>query len=50
MPACMATGQAAGVAAAVALEAGSTVREAPVARIQEILREMKMPLHCNQVN
>ena len=50
MPACMATGQAAGVAAAVALDAGTTVREAPVARIQAILRAVKMPLHCNQIN
>jgi len=50
MPACMATGQAAGVAAAVALDAGTTVREAPVQRIQAILHAMKMPLHCNQIN
>ena len=50
MPACMATGQAAGVAAAVALDAGTTVRDAPVPRIQDVLRAMNMPLHCNQVN
>jgi len=50
MPACMATGQAAGIAAAVAIDAGTTVRHAPVDRIQAILRELKMPLHANEVN
>jgi glycine/D-amino acid oxidase-like deaminating enzyme len=50
MPACMATGQAAGVAAAVALEAGTSVRRAPIERIQSALRELKMPLHGNEIN
>jgi hypothetical protein len=50
MPACMATGQAAGVAAAVAIDAGTTVRDAPVARIQDVLRVLKMPLHANEIN
>lgn len=49
MPACMATGQAAGVAAAVAIDAGTTVRQAPVARIQAALRALGMPLHGEDV-
>ncbi len=50
MPACMATGQAAGIAAAVALDAGVRVRDVNVATVQEILRELGMPLHSNQIN
>ncbi|MBW4092660.1 MAG: FAD-dependent oxidoreductase [Proteobacteria bacterium] len=50
MPACMATGQAAGVAAALAVEQGRRVRDVPIAAIQEILRELGMPLHSNQIN
>ena len=50
MPACMATGQAAGIAASVAIDAGTTVRDAPVDRIQANLRGLKMPLHANEIN
>lgn len=49
MPACMATGQAAGIAASVAIDAGTTVRQAPVTRIQEALRGLGMPLHGDEV-
>jgi ribulose 1,5-bisphosphate synthetase/thiazole synthase len=49
MPACMATGQAAGVAAAVAIEEGTSVRKAPIAKIQDALRQLKMPLHAEDV-
>ncbi len=50
MPACMATGQAAGIAAAVAIDVGTTVRDVPVALCQDILRSLGMPLHTNQIN
>jgi FAD dependent oxidoreductase len=50
MPACMATAQAAGIAAAIAVEEGRRVREVPVALIQQALRELGMPLHANQIN
>lgn len=46
MPACMATGQAAGVAAAVAVETGTTVRAVDVAEVQRRLRAINMPLHA----
>jgi hypothetical protein len=44
MPACMATGQAAGIAAAVAVDDGATVRAVDVAKVQAILRGLGMPL------
>lgn len=44
MPACMATGQAAGVAAAVAIDTGCLIRDIDVSRVQKILSEMEMPL------
>lgn len=50
MPACMATGQAAGIAAAIAVETKARVREVPVALIQDALRELGMPIHGNQIN
>lgn len=50
MPACMATGQAAGIAAAIAVETGVPVRRVPVAQIQAALRLLGMPLHGNQIN
>jgi len=50
MPACMATGQAAGIAAAVAIEEGVTVRQVAVPKVQEVLRELGMPIHGNQIN
>ncbi|MCP1677265.1 hypothetical protein J2T57_004444 [Natronocella acetinitrilica] len=49
MPACMATGQAAGVAAAVALKSGTTVRDVDVSKVQAVLREMKMPLKAAEI-
>jgi hypothetical protein len=49
MPACMATGQAAGVAAAVAIEEGTSVRDVPVKKVQDALRKLKMPLHAEEV-
>jgi hypothetical protein len=49
MPACMATGQAAGVAAAIALEEGVRVRDVPVKKVQAALRELGMPLHAEEV-
>ena len=49
MPACMASGQAAGIAAAVAIERGVTVRNAPVAEIQARLRKLGMPLFAHEV-
>lgn len=49
MPACMATGQAAGVAAAIAIDEGVTVRNVPIAMVQEALRAMKMPLFAQDV-
>ncbi|WP_027947626.1 FAD-dependent oxidoreductase [Litchfieldella anticariensis] len=50
MPACMATGQAAGVAAAVAVASGTTVRDVDVAKVQEILRKMDMPLKAEEIS
>lgn len=50
MPACMATGQAAGIAAAVAIDEGVTVRKVSVRKVQEILRSLEMPLHADQIN
>ena len=49
MPACMATGQAAGVAAAVAIEEGTTVRRVPVGKVQAALKALDMPLHADEV-
>jgi hypothetical protein len=49
MPACMATGQAAGVAAAIAVEDGVQVRRVSVAKIQAALRDIGMPIHAEDV-
>ncbi len=49
MPACMATGQAAGIAAAVAIDEGVPVRKVPIARVQSILRALGMPLHAEEI-
>lgn len=49
VPACMATGQAAGIAAAIALEGNTTVREVPIDRLQGALREIGMPLHADEL-
>lgn len=45
MPACMATGQAAGIAAALAAKKGILVRNVPVDEIQAALRKIGMPIH-----
>ena len=49
MPACMSTGQAAGVAAAIAVEEGVRVRQVPIAKVQAALRDLGMPLHAEEV-
>ena len=49
VPACMATGQAAGIAAAIALEGNTTVRAVPIERVQTALREIGMPLHAAEL-
>lgn len=49
MPACMATGQAAGVAAAIAVEEGVPVRKVPIAKVQAALRALGMPLRAEEV-
>jgi len=49
MPACMSIGQAAGVAAAIAIDEGTTVRRVPVAKVQAALRELRMPLHPEDI-
>jgi hypothetical protein len=49
MPACMATGQAAGIAAAVAVEEGVTVRLVPVGKVQAALHGLGMPLFAEEV-
>ncbi|MGE5093598.1 MAG: FAD-dependent oxidoreductase [Betaproteobacteria bacterium] len=49
MPACMATGQAAGVAAAIAIEENVPVRKVPIAKVQSALRALDMPLHAEEV-
>jgi hypothetical protein len=49
MPACMSTGQAAGIAAAIAIEEGVTVRNVPVAKVQAALRALGMPLHADEI-
>ena len=50
MPACMATGQAAGIAATVAVEDGVVVRRVSVPKVQRILRSIGMPLHAEEVD
>jgi hypothetical protein len=49
MPACMSIGQAAGVAAAIAIEEGVSVRNVPVQKVQAALRGMRMPLHAEEI-
>ena len=44
IPQCVGTGQAAGVAAAVAAEQGTTVRDVDIKRVQDILVEQDVPL------
>jgi hypothetical protein len=45
----MATGQAAGLAAAIAIEEGVPVRKVTVSKLQAALRKMDMPLHAEEV-
>jgi hypothetical protein len=49
MPACMATGQAAGIAAALSIDQGVNVRDVDVKKVQQVLRAMGMPLHGRDV-
>ncbi len=49
MPACMATGQAAGVAAAVAIDEGTSVRDVPIDKVQKILRDSGVPIHAAEL-
>ena len=49
VPACMATGQAAGIAAAVALEGNTTVRHVSIEAVQARLRAIGMPLHATDL-
>jgi FAD dependent oxidoreductase len=49
VPACMATGQAAGIAAAIALEGNTTVRAVSIERVQGALREIGMPLRADEL-
>jgi hypothetical protein len=49
MPACMATGQAAGIAAAVSIDEGVKVRAVPVQKVQQVLRSIGMPLHGEEI-
>ena len=44
IPQCIGTGQAAGIAAAVATEQGTTVRDVDIKRVQDILVEQDVPL------
>ena len=47
IPQCVGTGQAAGVAAAVAVEQGVRVRDVDIRRVQDILAEQNVPLPRN---
>ena len=48
IPQCVGTGQAAGVAAAVAAADGVSVRNVDIAKVQDILVEQDVPLPRNQ--
>jgi uncharacterized protein YabE (DUF348 family) len=45
----MAMGQAAGIAASVAIDDGVSVRKVDVTKVQSILSKMDMPLHAEDV-
>ena len=49
-PACMVTGQAAGVAAALSARLGTPPRDLDVAAIQRALRALKAKLHTDEIN
>lgn len=46
VPPCMATGQAAGIAASIALDTNTNVRNVSIAQLQAALHEIGMPLHA----
>ncbi len=48
IPACMATGQAAGIAAAVSIKEETPVRRVPVAKVQQALRGIGMPIKVEE--
>ncbi len=49
MPACMAGGQAAGIAAALSIRTERTVREVDVGRVQRVLEQIRMPIHAEEL-
>lgn len=49
MPACMATGQAAGIAASVAVDSNVTVRDVDIGAVQSALRDLGMPLKAQEI-
>jgi succinate dehydrogenase/fumarate reductase flavoprotein subunit len=48
LPACMTTGQAAGIAAAAAVKTGTVVRNVDVSGVQKTLKDMGMPTSADQ--
>jgi len=50
IPAAAMTGEAAGIAAALAAERGCATRELPAAMVQEELRKLGVPLHLDEVH
>ncbi len=48
IPACMATGQAAGIAAAIAVKEETSVRRVPVPKVQQALRGLGMPIKVEE--
>lgn len=50
IPACMATGQAAGFAAAVACKSDKFVRNIDIKEVQTLLTQAGMPFHANQID
>ena len=44
LPACMSTGQAAGIAAAIAVKTGTVVRKVDVSEVQKVLKDIGMPI------
>ena len=49
MPACMAGGQAAGMAAALAIRSERTVRDVDVGHVQELLQGIGAPVKTHQL-
>lgn len=48
IPACMATGQAAGIAAGIAIKEETPVRRVPVPKVQQVLRGLGMPIKIEE--